>query len=599
MTATSGLRVSKLRNTVPGLILCIFLLSILWVSAAHGMEDESLAIDWAQMGMGLIGGLALFLFGMDQLGDGLKAAAGESMKVILAKFTKNRVLAAVTGAAVTAVIQSSSITTVLVVGFVSAGIMTLTQSIGVIMGANVGTTVTAQIVAFKVDELALGLIAVGFLMNFVGKTDQIRHIGSIVMGLGLIFFGMSIMSDAMYPLRGYPPFMDTMASLESPLPAILLAALFTALIQSSSATTGIVIVMASGGLISLHTGIAMALGANIGTCVTACLAAIGKPVEAQRAAVVHILFNVIGVSLWILFIQELADVSRVISPVHEELSGPARLAAETPRQIANANTLFNIANTVVLLGFAGYIGKLAEKLVPEKPAEEKFIIKPEFLDEELLNVPAMALQRVRFEVGNLGALLKVMMEAFQNAIMEQSSENVRKVRIMDDKVDVLFSEIVGYLGKIRKHELSDDESLELQHLLHAGNNMEAIGDTVSERLTSIAETWLAKKKTASETTRMIIRSLYQAALDAVEGSTKAVREGDQVAALAIVSAKADFERLVEEAIAYQSERIALDDPEHLETIRLEMDLIHTLRHIFFLSRRIAKSVVPTAVFDES
>lgn len=589
----------KHRRSILHVIAFLTTVCVLGVGTAFAADTGENANEWGRMVMGLLGGLALFLFGMDQLGDGLKAAAGDSMKAILAAFTKNRALAAITGAAVTAVIQSSSITTVLVVGFVSAGVMTFTQSVGVIMGANVGTTITAQIVAFKVEEIALGLVAVGFAMLFVGRTDRIRHIGAIVMGLGLIFFGMGVMSEAMHPLRSYPPFVDLMASLDSPLPAILVALVFTALVQSSSATTGIVIVMASGGLISLETGIALALGANVGTCVTAGLAAIGKPVEGQRAALVHILFNVIGVLAWVLLIPELADLARAISPADDKLTGLARISAEAPRQIANANTLFNCINAIVLIGFAGYMTRLVTRLLPDRPVEEKVIIRAEFLDEELLVTPALALQRVRFEIGNLGGLLKDMMEQFRAALMEGSVEHLQEVRLMDDKVDVLFESIVSYLGKIRKRELSDEEGRNLQNLLQASNNLEAIGDAVSERLTAVADSWISQHKTASDTTKLIVRSLYQTTYNAVVGATKAVREDDQIEALAVISAKPEIERLIEEALSHQSQRIAVDEPGHLETIRLEMDLIHTLRQIFSLSRRIAKTMVPAAVLVES
>jgi len=244
--------------------------------------------------MQLFGGLALFLFGMEQMSDSLKAVAGEKMKTILSKLTTNRVSGALTGALVTAVIQSSSVTTVLVVGFISAGLMSMSQSIGVIMGANIGTTITAQIVAFKVTKYALLMISVGFTMLFFSQQHKIKQYGGMLMGLGLVFFGMGVMSEAMHPLRSYQPFLDLMVNMSNPLLGILVAAAFTALVQSSSATTGIVIVMASQGFISLPAGIALAFGANIGTCVTALLAAIGKPREALRAAAVHVLFNVLG-----------------------------------------------------------------------------------------------------------------------------------------------------------------------------------------------------------------------------------------------------------------------------------------------------------------
>ena len=260
------------------LILLLGVLTWFFMGPAFAAADSQ-EMAWGSMAMQLFGGLAIFLFGMEQMADALKAVAGERMKVILAKLTTNRFMGAITGAFVTAVIQSSSVTTVLVVGFITAGLMSMAQSIGVIMGANIGTTITAQIVAFKVTKAALLMVAVGFGMLFFSKQDKIKHYGAMLMGLGLVFFGMSVMSDAMKPLRSYQPFLDLMVTMENPLVGILVAAAFTGLIQSSSATTGIVIVMATQGFITLPAGIALAFGANVGTCVTALLASIGKPRE--------------------------------------------------------------------------------------------------------------------------------------------------------------------------------------------------------------------------------------------------------------------------------------------------------------------------------
>ncbi len=374
------------------------------------------AIDWWTMGMKLFGGLALFLFGMEQMADALKAVAGERMKVILAKLTTNRFMGAVTGAFVTAIIQSSSVTTVLVVGFITAGLMSMSQSIGVIMGANIGTTITAQIVAFKVTKIALLMVAVGFSMLFFSKQERIKQYGGMIMGLGMVFFGMSVMSDAMKPLRSYQPFLDLMTSMENPLIGILIAAGFTGLVQSSSATTGIVIVMATQGFITLEAGIALAFGANIGTCVTAMLAAIGKPREAVRAAVVHVLFNVFGVLLWVGFIPYLAQFVTMLSPAHPELSGIDRLAAEAPRQIANAHTVFNIANTLIFIGLTGQFARLVEWLVPDRPVEEEVIIQAKYLDEELLDTPSLALGRVRLEIGHMGDRVREMLQKILPAI---------------------------------------------------------------------------------------------------------------------------------------------------------------------------------------
>ena len=241
------------------------------------MTDSTTTLDYGVMIMDLAGGLALFLFGMRNLTDSLKTVAGERMKQVLGKLTTNRFSGAIAGALVTAVIQSSSITTVLVVGFVSAGLMSLGQSVGVILGANIGTTITAQIIAFKITKYALAMIAAGFIVELVSKKPVSRHYGSVVIGLGLLFLGMEFMSEAMNPLRAYSPFLETMQEMRNPLIGIAVGAGFTALVQSSSATTGIVIVLSTQGLIPLEAGIALIFGSNIGTCVTALLSSIGKP----------------------------------------------------------------------------------------------------------------------------------------------------------------------------------------------------------------------------------------------------------------------------------------------------------------------------------
>ena len=304
-------------------------------------------INFGLMLINLAGGLALFLYGMHKMTEALKILAGERVKDLLARLTTNRFSAAFAGASVTAVIQSSSITTVLVVGFITAGMMTFEQSIGVILGANVGTTITAQIIAFKVTKTALFFIAIGFFTEVFVERPRFKHTGAMFMGLGLLFFGMELMSQATGPLRTFEPFMNLMQEMKNPLLGVLIGGIFTALVQSSSATTGIVIVMASQGLITLETGIALILGSNVGTCVTAWISSLGKPREATQAAVAHVLFNVTGVLLFVGFIPQFADLVRTLSPATLALNGAERLAADTPRQLANAHTVFNVFNLVL------------------------------------------------------------------------------------------------------------------------------------------------------------------------------------------------------------------------------------------------------------
>ncbi len=558
-------------------------------SAWAGSDDGG--IDWAVMTMGLFGGLALFLYGMEMMSDALKAVAGERMKDILAKLTTNRFMGAITGAFVTAIIQSSSVTTVLVVGFITAGLMSLAQSIGVIMGANIGTTITAQIVAFKVTKAALLMIGVGFTMLFASKNERTKQYGGMLMGLGLIFFGMSVMSDAMSPLRSYQPFLDLMKTMENPLVGILVAAAFTGLVQSSSATTGIVIVMASQGFITLPTGIALAFGANIGTCVTALLASIGKPREAVRAALVHVLFNVAGVLVWLGFIDQLAAFVQWISPADPSLSGTERLAAEAPRQIANAHTIFNVANTVIFIWFTGQLARLVEWLVPDRPLEEEaLVVRAKYLDEELLSTPSLALDRVRLEVLHMGERVQEMMSKIMPAIIAGNKEQLAAIQRMDDNVDVLHAQIIGYLGKISGQSLTETQSAEFLRLMEAVNDLENIGDTIETNLVVLGNERIDERVKISKPTQEVLMGFHEAVNKAVWSAVQAVAQKNEVAAQTVTSMKQEITQIAESAAAHQAQRLVAEEPNRIPAYTIEMDIIEKLKRIYYFAKRMAKTV---------
>jgi phosphate:Na+ symporter len=559
------------------------------------VPDEPAAIDWLTLLMGLFGGLAMFLFGMEQMSEGLKAAAGDTLKDVLARLTRNRVMGAITGAFVTAVLNSSSVTTVLVVGFISAGFMSLAQSVGIIMGANIGSTFTAQIVAFNVTQYALIMVTAGFFMLFTSKQEKTRHYGAMIMGLGLVFYGMGVMGDAMNPLRTYQPFIDLMGRMENPLLGILVGAVFTGLVQSSAATTGIAIVMATGGLITLPAGIALAFGANIGTCVTALLAAIGKPTDAVRAAVVHILFNVAGVLVWVLFIPQLADFVVAISPASPELAGKARMAAEVPRQIANAHTVFNVANTLLFLGFTTTFARLVERLVPEKAEVEKVIVRPKFLDSEMLQIPSMALERVRFEIGHMGEIITEMLARLDEAFLQRDRQKLEEVAKMDDKVDILNEAILEYLSEIRQHSLTEHQSSEFQSLMSATINLESLADIIETDLAGIGKDFLNTDIRPSETTRLLLRELADKVVLAVANLVRAISENDETAAAEVIALKDDIRILAQQAQQLQSERIAVKEPGHLQLVQMEMEILEHMRRIYTLAKRIAKDFVPEEV----
>ena len=585
---------------LPGLAVLVLAGTVVTALAATGNDAAADDIDWLNMGMGLFGGLALFLFGMDQMADALKAVAGERMKDILARLTTNRVMGALTGAFVTAVINSSSVTTVLLVGFISAGLMSLAQSVGVIMGANIGSTVTAQLIAFKVTEAALLMIGVGFVMMFLGKRERIRQYGAMLMGLGMVFFGMSVMSDAMAPLRSYPPFMDVMQTMQNPLIGILVAALFTGLIQSSAATTGIVIVMASQGLVNLPTGIALAFGANIGTCATAVLAAIGKPREAVRAAVVHVLFNVAGVLVWVSLIDQLAEFVRWMSPDYPELSGNARLAAEVPRQIANAHTMFNVANTLLFISFTGQFARLAEWLVPDRPlGEEELVVHAKYLDDVLLATPSLALDRVRLEILHMGERVQDMMERIMPAILSGNKETLHDIERMDDDVDMLHAQIIAYLGKISRLTLTEAQTSQLIRLMEAVNDLENIGDVIETNLIVLGHERIDQGVSISQPTREVLTNFHIAVNRAVESAVQAVAQNNQLAARTVTTMKQEINRIAESAAAHQAQRLVAEEPNRIPTYTIEIDIIEKLKRIYYFAKRMAKTVDTEEIVDEA
>lgn len=573
------------------LVGALLVMSALPVAALSDVPGE---IDWFIVGMGLFGGLAMFLFGMEQMSDGLKAAAGDTLKDVLARLTRNRALGALTGAFVTAVLNSSSVTTVLVVSFISAGFMTLAQSVGVIMGANIGSTFTAQIVAFNVTQYALIMVAIGFFMLFTARQEKMRHYGSMIMGLGLVFYGMGVMGEAMTPLRSYQPFLDLMVKMENPLLGILVGAVFTGLVQSSAATTGIAIVMATEGLITLPAGIALAFGANVGTCVTAILAALGKPVEAVRAAAVHILFNIVGVLLWVMFIPQLADFVAAISPASPELSGKARLAAEVPRQIANAHTVFNIANTVIFIGFTGVFARVAERLVPDRPVDEKIIVRPRYLDKAAIKVTSMALEQVRFEIAHMGEIVCEMFATLRNAVAKGDKTLCDKVLKMDDKVDILHDAILEYLAEARKEQFTEEQSIEFQSLMTATINMESLADVIETELVEIGKKYIDLQQEPSDATLMLLVKLADHIEQSLTTLVESIQQDDETLAQDVILMKDVIRTLSEEFMQLQSQRMGMRDGK-LDIVRLEMDLVDKLRRIYTLSKRIAREFVPREV----
>jgi phosphate:Na+ symporter len=541
--------------------------------------------------LGLLGGLALFLYGLELLSDALKAVAGGRLKDILSRLTTNRFTAVLTGALVTAIVNSSSITTVLVVGFVTANLMTMAQSVGVIMGANIGTTITTQIIAFNISRYSLILVALGFAVFFGGRKEKTRKKGLALLGLGLVFFGMGIMGDALSPLRSYPPFIDAMGRMESPGLGILAGALFTALVQASAATTGVVIVLSAQGLLTLPAGIALVLGANIGTCITALLAALGKPREAVRAAVVHVLFNTLGVLIWLMFIGQLAELVIWMTPQAGGMEGLEKMAAETPRQIANAHSVFNVANTLLFLPFVGLLAKGAKLLVPDLPPSQEDPSRARYLDMDLLQTPSLAVDRARLEILNMGEKVRGMVTLILPAVFKGDREELLAIRARDETVDLLHGQIINYLGHLSRGALGEEDAWRLVSLMEAANDLENIGDVIETNLVTLGLQRLEEGIQVSAATREILEGFQKTVTKALDLALQAVGQRNVEAAEAVVAMKGSVNSLADSATFHVARRLVADEPRRLEAYTLEVDIFKNQKRIYYFSKRMARGVL--------
>ncbi|MBF0369675.1 MAG: Na/Pi cotransporter family protein [Magnetococcales bacterium] len=568
------------------------------IDPAFAGSSSDKGIDWWKMAMTLFGGLALFLYGMEMMTESLRHVAGDKMKDVLAKMTTNRVAGVITGALTTAVVQSSSVTTVIVVGFVTAGLMNLTQSIGVIFGANIGTTITAQIVAFKVTKYALLMVTSGWLMSLVAKEERIKHWGLVLMGLGLVFFGMGVMSGAMKPLRSFQPFLDLMASMSNPILGILVAALFTGLVQSSSATTSIVIVMAGQGFITLPAGIALAFGANIGTCVTAMLACIGKSREAVQAAVAHLLFNIAGVLLWVGFIDQLVELVTTMSPVADVgLTGTAKLAVEAPRQIANAHTVFNVVNTLIFLPFAGPFAKLVMKIVPLKEAtveeEAQAAYRPKYLNDGMLSTPPLALSMVRRETGRMGEVVTEMLNGIPKGVYTGNVDYMTTVRDMDDKADILYGEISKYLAKIGRGDLTEKSADEAMSAMTTVTELENIGDIVETHMFHLAEVCSQRKVQLGEDEINTLNGFHEVVVKAFQSAMAAYEHDRPDAAKMVLKLEADVVDAMDDLVLEKHKNLLQGEHTTNELLAFSLlsDILENYKRIYSHSKRIARLVM--------
>ncbi|MGE3063867.1 MAG: Na/Pi cotransporter family protein [bacterium] len=427
----------------------------------------------------LLGGLGLFLFGMKYMSDGLQNISGDTFRNIIAKVTKNTFFGVLTGVVITSIIQSSSATTVMVVGLVNAGIMTLKQSIGIIMGANIGTTMTAQLIAFKFETVALPCISIGVLMLLFARKQKLKLFGETLFGFGLLFFGITMMSNAITPIKDSPKLIEFFITFsKSPILAMLAGMVITMVIQSSSATVGLTMVLAAQGLIDIYAAVPLVLGENIGTTVTALLAALSSNRNGKRAAIIHSLFNVIGVTYMMVgfYFVKIDGVPAYLKLIDWMTPGRNLAGENIARYIANSHTTFNVFNAIVFLPFAGVLKFIAEKIIPETKTVEKRTTTTKYLDKNLLVNPHIALFHVRKEMQHMLDTAKDSIDLATEVLTENKTENIDKVKKLEIKTDMLQNEITTYLISISKEHLTDEEFSQIPVYIHSINDIERIGD---------------------------------------------------------------------------------------------------------------------------
>ena len=464
----------------------------------------------------LIGGLGMFLYGMNVMGDGLQKAAGKKLKKIIEMLTTNKIMGVLVGTLVTAIIQSSSATTVMTIGFVNAGIMSLQQAVGVIMGANVGTTVTAQLVSFNIEKYAPIAIGIGMAFWFFTKKKNVKNISEILIGFGILFVGMNFMKAAAAPVSEMPQVHDAMLYLsKNPVLGILAGFVITGTIQSSSASIGILIVLASQGLLPITAALPVLYGDNIGTCVTSLLSTVGASRNARRAAIMHLCFNVIGTLLFIIVLSKpIVALVTSIDPTN------------VPRQIANAHTLFNVVNVIVLLPFSSYLVKLATKLVPYTEDEDlENIHTTKFLDERILETPSIALSNTVDEVIRMASRSTRALDSAYDAVKTFSHEKREKTFEYEKMINTLQLDITNFLFALSNRNLSDLERIKADVLFHIVNDIERVGDH-ADNIAEISQFMEDKKVKFTDDATKELDTLFELASKNFYDSITALKTSD-------------------------------------------------------------------------
>lgn len=547
---------------------------------------------------GLLGGLAVFIYGMNLMSEGLQKAAGERMKQILGVLTRNRLIGVLAGALVTAVLQSSSATTVMVIGFVSAGLMSLPQAISVIFGANIGTTITAQLIAFKIDDYIWPIVFVGFVIYFFSKRETVKNIGQTVFAFGLLFVGISTMSSVMKPLASSQIFLDMIGHVaDIPILGVLVGALMTLVVQSSSATIAVLQNFASQAgpdgvtsILGLTGAIPILLGDNIGTTITAVLATIGQPRAAKRTALSHCLFNISGAFLFIWIVPWYAKFIQYISPRGSEVE-------VISRQIANAHMFFNITMTLIWIPFLPILAKLVCRLIPEGVSAEIAMTEPRFLDINIRHQPSAAINLTVHELVRIGGYTRDMADIAWNSFIRGADEEEKQIDNLEEAVDVLQDKTTNYLSSLcTTGYLTEKQSGTVSNLIRAASDFERIGDQFVS-ISNFAKLKKAKGYTFTEFAVQELDETFQKIKEMLHNTVEALDTRDKELAASIIHQQEDIEGLERRLSKKHMERLQLGSCSPENTVAYT-DVLHDLEAIGEFCSDIAEILLDEDLINE-
>ncbi|MCD6328555.1 Na/Pi cotransporter family protein [bacterium] len=514
---TQSLRRKLIGVGVLGIGLCL-----LWVTGIFaGLGRLKATVDFTPLLFSVVGGLGLFIFGVQIMSDSLQKVAGQRLRRILEFLTSSSIRGVMVGAALTAIIQSSSATTVMIVGFVNAGLMSLVQGMGVIYGAHIGTTITAQLIAFKITKYALPILAIGMAVSMSSKREHVKLWGRSVLGFGVLFYGLTTMVRGLEPLRESPEFPNFFVQFgKEPLLGILAGIILTVVVQSSSATVGLVIALGTSGLIDFKTAVPLMLGDNIGTTVTALLSSIGTSCDAKRAAVAHLVSNVLGV-VWVVAV--LSYFERFVDFV---TPGEANSQAAIARHIANAHTMFNVANTAIQLPFIRLMARLVTWLLPDKKVVEERSLRGRFLQEQFLNLPPVAIGQIKKAILHMFERAHEMLSISRGMISTEDLSPKAEIMRLEDELDRHQAEITEYISMVINEGVSVADSEALTRLLHAVNDVENMGDAM-ESTSKLLERLKKLGQCLSAPAKADIVAMSDLVLSMTGESLLALREGSR------------------------------------------------------------------------